>query len=76
MVEMVEWTCEGDLKCRLYLICRVDVNGFPARYQEGAYSVYADRVDCTINMGGTAEVNNSFCPWSGAEAFFIIYYQI
>lgn len=32
--------------------------------------MYADRVDCTINMGGTAEVNNSFCPWSGAEAFF------
>ncbi len=38
MEEMVEWTCEGDLKP----IPGVDVNGFPARYQEGAYCEYAE----------------------------------
>lgn len=40
---------------------RVDANGFPARYQEGVYCEYTERVDFRINMGGTAEVY-SFCP--------------
>lgn len=34
----------------------VDANGFPARYQEGAYCEYAGREDrSSINQGGTAE---------------------
>lgn len=49
----------------------VDANGFPARYQEGAYCEYADREDrLSINQGGTAE--DSKLLSLGDRSFFYV----
>ena len=50
----------------------VDANGFPARYQEGAYCEYADREDRIIYQSGW--YRRSFRPYVGNEspAFFAL----
>lgn len=49
----------------------VDANGFPARYQEGAYCEYADREDRIIYQSGWYRRSfQAFVPM-GTEAFYI-----
>lgn len=49
----------------------VDANGFPARYQEGAYCEYADREDRIIYQSGWYRRSfRAFVPM-GTEAFYI-----
>lgn len=65
----MEWTWEGGKKG----FYRVMPNGISARYQGKTYdSMFSEGIhNRCINLGGTAEVSNSFCPMNDRiKAFF------